>query len=107
MTDAISRESLYEKLHAAGGCDAAEEWAKGYDSGINDAIRLVQKEPSVCVKKTDSWKLQLIENIIADAFEFNPTSPTSYEVMVGTLLAIDTVIGFKEEEPHAQLDSDP
>ncbi|MBQ9081975.1 MAG: hypothetical protein IJY28_00565 [Clostridia bacterium] len=56
---------------------------------------------------TDREKLRLIDNIIADAIEYNPTSPPDSKVMVGTLLAVSTVIGFKEEEPHGKLDSCP
>lgn len=44
MARYIEYEKLYNALHEAGGCDALKEsWADGYDSGINEAIRLLDK----------------------------------------------------------------
>lgn len=40
MNEFISRDEAYQRLHDAGGCDATEEWAKGYDDGITEAIRI-------------------------------------------------------------------
>ena len=34
----IEKEAVYKMLHNLGGCDAKEEWAKGYDAAIDDAI---------------------------------------------------------------------
>ena len=43
----VNADTLYERLHSAGGCDAAVEWARGYDAGINDAIGILETEPTV------------------------------------------------------------
>ena len=50
MAEYIEREALYEKLHEAGGCDAPEgSWADGWDKGINEAIRLLENQPTADV----------------------------------------------------------
>ncbi len=38
MNDLISRKAVYKMLHGLGGCDATDEWADGWDKGINQAI---------------------------------------------------------------------
>lgn len=34
-------------LHNLGGCDAKEEWAKGYDAAIDDAISHLDDIPVI------------------------------------------------------------
>ena len=41
MSEYISRNEVYQKLHEAGGCDASDEWARGYDAGITEAIEII------------------------------------------------------------------
>ena len=43
MSEYISRNEVYQKLHEAGGCDASDEWARGYDAGITEAIEIIDK----------------------------------------------------------------
>ena len=43
----IDAENLWWRLHEAGGCDATEEWEKGYDAGIDVAIGILETEPTV------------------------------------------------------------
>ena len=38
MSDLISRQAIYNILHGLGGCDAQDEWAKGWDRAIDTAI---------------------------------------------------------------------
>ena len=38
MSDLISRKAVYEMLHGLGGCDAEDEWSKGWDKAIDTAI---------------------------------------------------------------------
>lgn len=37
-TDFIARKAIYDAVNDIGGCDATEEWAKGYDSAIDAVI---------------------------------------------------------------------
>jgi hypothetical protein len=50
MPEYIEREALYQKIHESGGCDAEKgSWADGWDSGINEAIRLLEEQPTADV----------------------------------------------------------
>ena len=46
MNDYIRRKEVYQKLHDAGGCDASDEWSKGYDAAIDVAIEIIENMPS-------------------------------------------------------------
>lgn len=41
MSEYISRNEAHQELHQAGGCDASDEWARGYDAGITEAIDII------------------------------------------------------------------
>lgn len=44
----IERSALFENLHAVGGCDASPgTWAAGYDAGIDLAIDILRKQPTI------------------------------------------------------------
>jgi hypothetical protein len=45
VSEYISRNEAYQKLHDAGGCDASDEWARGYDAGITEAIDIIDNIP--------------------------------------------------------------
>lgn len=45
MSEYISRNEALQKLHEAGGCDASDEWARGYDAGINETIDIIDNIP--------------------------------------------------------------
>ena len=49
--DYIEREYVIKKLNAIGGCDAAEDWAKGWDEAVNEAIKIVESAPAACTQK--------------------------------------------------------
>ncbi len=44
--DLISRRAMYIALYELGGCDATEDYYKGYDSGIDAAISALQCAPT-------------------------------------------------------------
>lgn len=49
----IKLDRLYEYLHGLGGCDAQDEWSRGWDEAINTIISQVEdwrKEPVMVVK---------------------------------------------------------
>ena len=48
--DLISRRAMYIALYELGGCDAAEEYDKGYDSGIGSAISALQCAPTAAME---------------------------------------------------------
>lgn len=43
-------EAVYNMLHSLGGCDAKEEWAKGYDAAIDNAISHLDSIPVIEVE---------------------------------------------------------
>lgn len=45
--DLISRRAMYIALNDLGGCDATEDYFKGYDSGIGTAISALQCAPTM------------------------------------------------------------
>lgn len=49
MSEFINRDETYQRLHDAGGCGATEEWAKGYDDGITEAICIINEMPAADV----------------------------------------------------------
>lgn len=48
-TDFISRRAIYDAVNDIGGCDATDEWAKGYDSAIDNAINIIESMPAADV----------------------------------------------------------
>lgn len=54
----MKKKELIEELISMGGCDAEEEWEKGYDSGINNAITLCNQ--------LDEPELPVIPQFVAD-----------------------------------------
>lgn len=45
MSNYISIGEALQKLLDAGGCDASDEWARGYDAGITEAIDIIDNIP--------------------------------------------------------------
>lgn len=45
MSNYISIGKALQKLLDAGGCDASDEWARGYDAGITEAIDIIDNIP--------------------------------------------------------------
>lgn len=41
----IERETIIEKLNEIGGCDATDDWGKGWDKAIDAAIEAVMQIP--------------------------------------------------------------
>ena len=46
MDKYIERRAIIEKLNEIGGCDASDEWSKGWDQAINTAVKAVEKLPA-------------------------------------------------------------
>lgn len=50
MADYIDRDTVLDKLHEIGGCDAPPDtWADGFDKAIDEAYRAVQSLPTADV----------------------------------------------------------
>lgn len=45
----IEREIIIKKLNEIGGCDASDEWGKGWDKAIDTAVKAVEKLPATDV----------------------------------------------------------
>lgn len=41
----MDKQKAIEAIHNLGGCDATEEWSKGYDAGITAALDVIEKMP--------------------------------------------------------------
>lgn len=41
----MDKQKACEAIHNLGGCDATEEWSKGYDAGITAALDAIEKIP--------------------------------------------------------------
>ncbi|MGN1102230.1 MAG: hypothetical protein ACI4RG_08565 [Huintestinicola sp.] len=48
--DFIPRKAIYDAVNAIGGCDATEEWAKGYDSAIDAVMDILEGMPAADVE---------------------------------------------------------
>ena len=57
--DLISRRAMYIALNDLGGCDAQEDYYKGYDSGIDAAISALQCAPTMGEEQVrhGKWKI--------------------------------------------------
>ena len=64
MSDYISRDEAYQRLHDAGGCGATEEWAKGYDDGITEAIRIINEMPTADVAPVVHGRWKAVYNSV-------------------------------------------
>lgn len=49
MDKYIERRAIIEKLNEIGGCDASDEWSKGWDQAIDTAVKAVEKLPAADV----------------------------------------------------------
>ena len=47
MSELISRKAVYNMLNGLGGCDAQDEWSKGWDKAIDTAIDGLGNIPTV------------------------------------------------------------
>lgn len=41
----MNKQKAIEAIHNLGGCDASDEWSKGYDAGITAALDAIEKIP--------------------------------------------------------------
>ena len=39
------------RLHAAGGCDAQDDYSKGWDEAITEAIKIVEEETGIRIEE--------------------------------------------------------
>lgn len=53
----IDREAIIKKLNEIGGCDASDEWSKGWDKAIDTAVKAVEILPNsdVALVKHGHW----------------------------------------------------
>lgn len=50
MPEYIERDEILHKLIEIGGCDATDEWDKGYDGAIDAAISIIDCAPAADVQ---------------------------------------------------------
>ena len=53
----IDREAIIKKLNEIGGCDASDDWEKGWDKAIDTAVKAVEILPNsdVALVKHGHW----------------------------------------------------
>lgn len=58
------RRAIIEELNRIGGCDATDEWSKGWDAAIGEAIKIAETVPTVEIPKCAFCEqYQIIENL--------------------------------------------
>lgn len=78
MSDLISRDALYQALHEAGGCDAEKgSWAAGWDSAIDEAIRLLDEQ--IVVGSTNEDEEFIIASVDEEGKFHIPYASVVYE----------------------------
>ena len=45
----MSEKNILLRLHQAGGCGATDEYSKGWDDAITEAIRIVEEETGISI----------------------------------------------------------
>lgn len=58
MNDLIKRSDVEKMLSSIGGCDATEEWERGWDEAIDTALNELRK-----VKAADRWIQPILEGL--------------------------------------------
>lgn len=61
--DYIPRKAIYDAVNSIGGCDASEEWAKGYDSAIDAVMDILEGMPAADVEPVRHGEWQEINGI--------------------------------------------
>lgn len=49
----IEKKKLWDEINEIGGCDAEDEWSKGWDSAITEALHIVEEQPKIDVVNTN------------------------------------------------------
>ena len=85
--DFKEKEHLIQALYDIGGCDAEDEWARGYDDGVNAAIEVVKElkvqGKVVLPKSADEFIKEGLSmgsdkvDIIGSAVSFSSAMPTA------------------------------
>ncbi len=59
MNEYIEREAIIKKLNEIGGCDASDDFGKGWDKAVDTAIEAVEKLPvaDVAPVKHGKWNV--------------------------------------------------
>lgn len=112
------KEDLIQALYDIGGCDAEDEWARGYDDGVNAAIEVVKEikvqEKAIVPKFVAYWFEDNFEEldwelggVLINAFNTNRSERSDFQdwLVDTTNYPIETLIRMKlfgyevEKEP--------
>ncbi|MGN0509472.1 MAG: hypothetical protein ACI4GX_09550 [Ruminococcus sp.] len=106
MAEYIERDEILQRLIGIGGCDATDEWDKGYDGAIDAAISIVDCAPAADVQpvKHGRW----ITSEIAIDSGCTSCSCCHSEYYIGDLQALEGDNGFVMYCPNcgARMDGD-
>ncbi|WP_270272199.1 DUF1642 domain-containing protein [Enterococcus faecalis] len=112
------KEDLIQALYDIGGCDAEDEWSRGYDDGVNAAIEVVKEikvqEKAIVPKFLAYWFEDNFEEldwelggVLINAFNTNRSERSDFQdwLVDTTNYPIETLIRMKlfgyevEKEP--------
>ncbi|EHD3773220.1 TPA: DUF3850 domain-containing protein [Enterococcus faecalis] len=112
------KEDLIQALYDIGGCDAKDEWSRGYDDGVNAAIEVVKEikvqEKAIVPKFVAYWFEDNFEEldwelggVLINAFNTNRSERSDFQdwLIDTTNYPIETLIRMKlfgyevEKEP--------
>ncbi|MEB7953775.1 DUF3850 domain-containing protein [Enterococcus faecalis] len=112
------KEDLIQALYDIGGCDAEDEWSRGYDDGVNAAIEVVKEikvqEKAIVPKFVAYWFEDNFEEldwelggVLINAFNTNRSERSDFQdwLVDTTNYPIETLIRMKlfgyevEKEP--------
>ncbi|MCD5092427.1 DUF1642 domain-containing protein [Enterococcus faecalis] len=102
------KEDLIQALYDIGGCDAEDEWARGYDDGVNAAIEVVKEikvqEKAIVPKFVAYWFEDNFEEldwelggVLINAFNTNRSERSDFQdwLVDTTNYPIETLIRMK------------
>ena len=55
----MDKQKAIKAIHNLGGCDASDEWSKGYDAGITVALDAIKEMPDTD-KRHGTWSNQVL-----------------------------------------------
>ncbi|HAP5684951.1 TPA: DUF1642 domain-containing protein [Enterococcus faecalis] len=102
------KEDLIQALYDIGGCDAEDEWSRGYDDGVNAAIEVVKEikvqEKAIVPKFVAYWFEDNFEEldwelggVLINAFNTNRSERSDFQdwLVDTTNYPIETLIRMK------------
>ena len=59
LTEAETFGDAYEKINQLGGCDASDEWSKGWDAAVTAALEILERSNRITERAIHQAKLTI------------------------------------------------